>query len=65
MDEIVNSTVDAAVYRSDGIRVYGLDAELEKKVLLFILFFILLLAHNIVRHNQRGINNLNNKQDYG
>lgn len=37
MDEVVNSTVDSAVYRSDGIRVYGLDAELEKKV-LFINF---------------------------
>ena len=41
MDEIVNSTVAAAVYRSDGIRVYGLDAELEKKVYFFNIFFVI------------------------
>ncbi len=35
MEDSVNSTVGAAVYRGDGIRIYGLDAELEKKVLQF------------------------------
>lgn len=36
-NQIANYTGgDAAVYRADGTRLYGLDAELEKKVLLFI-----------------------------
>lgn len=35
---IANSTVDKAVYRSDGIQLYGLDAELELKVLAGIYF---------------------------
>lgn len=34
----MNSTVGAAVYREDGIRIYGLDAELEKKVLFFLAY---------------------------
>lgn len=46
----MNSTIDAAVYRSDGIRVYGLDAELEKKVcaflcLFYITYFQILFSH--------------------
>ncbi len=30
--EIVNATGDAPVFRADGIQLYGLDAELERKV---------------------------------
>ena len=41
--EGVNSTVGAAVYREDGIRIYGLDAELELKVFFFLIYFILIL----------------------
>lgn len=33
--DIANSTVGSAVYREDGTRLYGLDAELEKKVKFF------------------------------
>ncbi len=31
--EVVNSTAgEEAVYRADGVRLYGMDAEIEKKV---------------------------------
>jgi hypothetical protein len=32
MEIVVNSTAEGAVYRSDGVRLYGLDAELEIKM---------------------------------
>jgi hypothetical protein len=32
MSVIANSTASNAVFRSDGIQLYGLDAELELKV---------------------------------
>ncbi len=70
MDEIVNSTVDAAVYRSDGIRVYGLDAELEKKVFESILshlimYCVIIYLTMLRRLKQSEINSLSNKQGFG
>jgi len=38
MTEIVNSTDSSPVYRGDGKRMYGLDAEIEEKVIFLMNF---------------------------
>ena len=48
-----SNTMEEAVYRADGMRLYGIDAELEKKVYLKILGNFLEI--NFLRHNQREI----------
>src|SRR5690606_28469310 len=52
MEVAVNQTSLEPVFREDGIRVFGLDAEIEKKVSCITLDSVPLIQISILTHNR-------------